>query len=325
MADMTKIGAELSSAAAIVPPERAAAVAREVYGLSGTVEWLWGEKDSNYRLVTPGGREFLLKILTPGEDAGVTDMHSRALAHLAARDPELPVQRVIRTRQGELDARMGDGRGVRLVTFLSGTAQAAGPVTDAQRHAVGVLLRRTQRALADFTHPSAHHRLAWDTTHAGDLAGHIPLLPPDWRAEVAATLDDFAAVAPHLASLPAQVIHNDFNRGNILVDGDTVTGVIDFGDLCHATRLIDVTVAASYQQSPQDPVGSVMAFLSGYGPLTDAERRYLWPALRARIAMRLLIPYWRASLFPEQAERFLVSCPAAWTQLCATRPWKTLP
>ncbi len=143
MADMTKIGAELSSAAAIVPPERAAAVAREVYGLSGTVEWLWGEKDSNYRLVTPGGREFLLKILTPGEDAGVTGMHSRALAHLAARDPELPVQRVIRTRQGELDARMGDGRGVRLVTFLSGTAQAAGPVTDAQRHAVGVLLRRT--------------------------------------------------------------------------------------------------------------------------------------------------------------------------------------
>ncbi|WP_164876075.1 phosphotransferase [Falsirhodobacter deserti] len=325
---MTVTGIELAHRAEIITPGRAAAIAQHIYGLQGRVEWLWGEKDSNYRLTLEDGQAFLLKILTPGEDPGVTAMHSAALAHVELRDPFIPVQRVIRTRTGALDARIED-RSVRLVTFLPGVTQGAGPVDDAQRHAVGALLARMQAALVDFTHPSAHHPLTWNTSLSPSLARHIPLLPPDWREEVAATLARFRdVVVPRLPHLPSQVIHNDFNRENILVDPterSRVTGIIDFGDLCHAARLIDVGVAACYQQDTDDPVHSVLAMLEGYGPLLPEERRLLWPTIRARIAMRLLIPYWRASLFPEQADRILAKCPAAWEQLRASGQVETLP
>lgn len=309
----SSVGAELKTEAVIVSAREAEAIARERYGLEGRAEWLWGEKDSNYRLALADGREYLLKILNPAESPAVTSMHSQALIHVESRDPEIPLQRVIRTLEGEADFRMTDAAGqersVRMVTFAPGVAQKGAPHSKAQRRAVGVWLARMQTALADFTHEAAHHRITWDMKHAATMRDLLPAFGDrPIRARLERAVDDFdARIAPAMAALPAQVVHNDFNMENILVDPadpDRISGIIDFGDMVHAPLLFDVAVGAAYQMGEEeDPVAGACDFLEGYASLKtpgEAELALLYPAIVTRLVMRLAIPEWRCGLFPEQ-------------------------
>ncbi len=294
------LGAELKTGATAVPPDQAERIAREKYGLTGRAEWLWGEKDSNYRLTLADGTAYLLKVLNPAENPAVTSMHSQALLHVEAADPAIPIQRIIRTVDGEADFRMTDDeggtRGVRMVTFVPGVSQKSQPHSARQRHRVGVLLARMQKALADFTHEAAHHRISWDMKHAGGMRELLPVFEDDaQRRRLEAAFDGFEQqVLPRMASLPAQVIHNDFNMENILVeeaDPDTISGIIDFGDMVHAPVLFDVAVGAAYQIGFEgDPVEAMCDFLKGYATekrLSAEEIELLYPAVQTRMLMRL--------------------------------------
>lgn len=309
----SSVGAELKTTALIVSAEEAEAIAREHYGLEGRAEWLWGEKDSNYRLTLADGTEYLLKILTPGENPAVTSMHSQALVHVAARDPEIPIQHIIPTKTGEADFRMvdrsGQERSVRMVTFVPGEAQKGAPQSSVQRRAVGVWMARMQNALADFNHEAAHHRITWDMKHASTMRELLPAFGEQpIRTLLEKAVDAFdARVVPAMGHLPAQVIHNDFNMENILVDPsepDRISGIIDFGDMVHAPVVFDVAVGAAYQMGEEaDPVAAACDFLEGYASmknLSDEELELLYPAIQMRLVMRLAIPEWRCSLFPDQ-------------------------
>ncbi|CAN7621504.1 phosphotransferase [Rhizobium rhizogenes] len=322
------IGAELKTDAAAIPANQAETIARDKYGLDGRVEWLWGEKDSNYRLTLPDGREYLFKVLNPAEDPGMTSMHSQALLHVEAVDPGIPVQRIIRTLDGEADFRMidadGGTRGVRMVTFLPGIAQKAAPHSPRQRRNVGALLARMQIALASFTHPAAGHRITWDMQHAIGVRDLLSVFSdPEQRGRLETAMDNFEKqILPVMASLPAQVVHNDFNMENILVDPDTpetVSGIIDFGDMVHAPRVFDVAVGAAYQMGDaEDPVEAICDFLEEYSTLvslTEQEIAAIYPAILTRMVMRLAIPQWRAGLFPENRGFYVRNSPTVWAQL----------
>jgi Ser/Thr protein kinase RdoA (MazF antagonist) len=276
------LGAELETSAIAVPPAQAEQIARDHYGLVGRAEWLWGEKDSNYRLTLEDGTAYLLKILNPAEDPLVTSMHSEALLHVQAMDPGIPVQRIIRTRDGAADFR-----------FVADDAAAS-------------------------------HRITWDMKHAGGTRDLMPAFAdPRERARLERSIDEFEAeIIPVMHSLPAQVIHNDFNMENILVDParpQDITGIIDFGDMVHAPIVFDVGVAAAYQIGAEhDPVEAMCDLIGGYCGecvLSDAEIPLVYTAAVMRLVMRLAIPQWRARLFPEHAARFTIRSASVWEQL----------
>lgn len=321
------LGSELKTGAAPVPPERAEHLAREKYGFSGRAEWLWGEKDSNYRLTLENGTAYLMKILNPGEDPALTGMHSGALLHVEAVDPDIPVQRIVKTLDGEADFRIGadggEARSVRMVTFLPGKAQISAPRSPLQRERIGMLMARLQRALESYAHRTAHHRISWDMKHAAGLRELFPVFAdPVQRGHLERAMDEFESlVVPQMDTLRAQIIHNDFNMENILVapdDPDTVIGIIDFGDMVHAPVLFDVAVGAAYQMGDEDdPVAAMCDFLKGYArlaKLSEREIRLLYPAVVMRLVMRVTIPEWRSTLFPQHRARYTRNSPAVWAQ-----------
>ena len=69
-------------------------IARDLYGLAVSIGALPGERDSNFRLRTADGREFVLKIQDVAADAGSTGCLVSVLDHLAEQDPALPVPRL---------------------------------------------------------------------------------------------------------------------------------------------------------------------------------------------------------------------------------------
>ena len=310
-------------AATAVSAEEAKATLRAVYGIDGAVAPLPGEKDSNFRVDDGRGSVFLLKFAHPAESPAVSDLHARALLHVAARDPGLPVQRVVPTREGGADAETAlpgqPRRRVRLVTFLDGLPQSRSPTSVAQRRKTGAALARLQAALAGFAHPGADHASAWDLKHAGRLRALLAVDDDSAeRRDLETVLDRFDAdIAPRLASLRRQVVHNDFNRDNLLVDAadpTRVRGILDFGDAVSTPVALDVAVGAAYQLHGEGAFDGALDFLAGFDrvrPLEAVEVALMPGLIATRTAQRILISRWRAARFPENAPYLLRNVPAA--------------
>src|SRR5262249_45392853 len=94
-------------------------VARDAFGLDASATPLPGELDRNYRLEAADGRVLLLKLHRPDTDVAVLDLQDAALRHAAARDPALPVPRLLGRARVDVD----DGqREARLLTWLDGVS-----------------------------------------------------------------------------------------------------------------------------------------------------------------------------------------------------------
>lgn len=299
-----------------VPVEALARLAASHWGLVGTLHPLTSERDQNHRLDTAQGR-FTLKLANPAEPPALTDFQTRALVHTAERAPDLPVPRVIAARDGRTILPTPDGA-LRLLSWLPGGPLAGLPRTPALAGAIGAALGRLDATLARFAHPAARHHLLWDIQNACDLAPLIPALPDELRPRAAAFLDHFAAhTAPALARLPRQVIHGDFNPHNLLADPanlDSLTGILDFGDMTLSHRVCDLAVAASYLIDPADPASLLIPLTTAYhraNPLTPAETALLPDLITARLVTTLTISAWRAARYPENAAYILRNAPTS--------------
>lgn len=324
----TGFATSLTTMAAEVPAAEAERLARRHYGLDVRARPLIGERDRNFALTAADGRGFVLKLVNPAEDPAVTDFQTRLLLHLAAADPELPVQQVVPTRDGapQTVVTLADGTrsAMRLVSFLPGTLLRAAPRTDRQRRNLGAMLARTQLALQDFSHRADSHDIAWDLRHAGRIRAVVPeIADRARRALLERALDRIEAEAlPAMAGLRAQVVHNDLSYDNVLVDaGDTdkVTGVLDFGDATRTPLVNDVAVAAAYYLAEgAEPLDGALALLAGFcgvRPLQPVELELLPDLILARMVIRVGITEWRAARFPENRAYILRNTPLAWHYL----------
>jgi len=102
--------------------------------------------------------------------------------------------------------------------------------------------------------------------------------------------------------LPCGVIHGDLFVDNILFEGDTVSGVIDFYYAHDAAYVMDIAIALNAQASlleDSDPV-RMQAFLNGYQQvrkLEDTEKSAL-PLLLRLAALRFWVSRLYDALFP---------------------------
>lgn len=323
--------AVLTTKAPSVSVGQAEAIAREHYAIEATAKALIGERDNNFHLQAADDRDFLLKLVNPAEDVALTDFQTRALRHIAARDPILPVPRVVETRHGEayfvLEEERAQPRIARLLTYLPGTPLAKVTRSDALPRNLGAGLARLDLALAGFEHPASRHELLWDLSHAAKLR---PLLmhieDVDRRAIVERVLDRLETrTFPRMTHFRRQVIHNDFNPSNILVTGvaggpqDELAGIIDFGDMVEAPLVNEVAVAASYHVSAEGEfLSPIKAFVGGFHamlPLLESEIECLFDLILARMTLSTIIPAWRSTLEPDNRDYILRNATRAWIGL----------
>ena len=75
-------------------------IAKELFGLTGSLFPLASERDQNFHIRTEAGDQFVIKIANSAEHPAVIDMQLKALEHIAIVDPELPVPEVLLSRNG---------------------------------------------------------------------------------------------------------------------------------------------------------------------------------------------------------------------------------
>ncbi|QIK75816.1 aminotransferase class III-fold pyridoxal phosphate-dependent enzyme [Nocardioides piscis] len=291
----------LDTPAPDVDPDALAAGLSEVWGLTGVLTPLHGERDRNFRIDSAQGR-FLLKVHNPADGTDVLDLQASALAHLRRVDAGLPVPAVVPTRTGERWAELigRDGRSslAWVMTWLDGSHLDPSTMTAARLRWWGRDAARVGRALRGFTHPAAATPLAWDIARLPQLRGWLDAVAPQRRPAVTAVLDRFdAEVAPLLLRLRAQVVHNDLAPTNVLVGPDgRLSGVTDFGDLTHTALVCDLAVTCAdlvVETGDLDAVPLVVAGYETVTPLEPEERGLLADLVAARCAATVLITAWR--------------------------------
>jgi Ser/Thr protein kinase RdoA (MazF antagonist) len=110
-----------------------------------------------------------------------------------------------------------------------------------------------------------------------------------------------------LPELPWQFIHGDAHDENVLVDGDRVTGLIDFGDCCHNPTVCDLATCLTYMMMRGDPLWVAQVIIGGYRevrPLSVAETHCLYRLICGRLAVSLCIANERKTIDPHNPNWF---------------------
>ena len=314
------------------PIEKVNDIANNLYGLTGKLSLLDSERDQNFRITTETGDQYVIKIANSAEDPAIIDMQIKALDHIAMVDPELPVPKVLLSRNGltieQIQADNGTKHSLRILSYLPGYPPDDDPTDHALLRPMGACLARLALALRGFFHPLANYELLWDLKHTTKLRQYLPHITDIKHQElVSYFLDRFDQnVLPVIPNLRAQIIHNDLVPDNILIaenDPGHIVGIFDFGDMVHTLLINDLaTTIAPMLRGHADPVGTAVEIIAGYHetiPLEDAELRILYDLIAARLIMLNVIASWRVGIHPDNREYIIGGVEETWTTLEAWR------
>ncbi len=270
------------------------------FGLAGTMKPLVGERDQNHLLKTEDGKKYVVKVAGPDEDRLAVDYQIKTLLHIEKRNPALNIPRNLKTKDGKdfILIQSPDGRDhmMRLLSWVDGV-----PFGDAYQPPAEVLSSagRFQAqmcvALADFSHPcEKDYFMPWDTSQ-GLIANPALRVSKygDVEQIVLPLLDHIEGyVLPNMNNMRKQTIHNDSHNDNILrssPDAHDFCGVIDFGDICYAPIIQDLSVPMIGFVGDFDyPLVAGGAYVKGFAsacPLKEEELDILYDLLILRAAL----------------------------------------
>lgn len=271
-----------------------------------------GITNSNYFLTTTQGR-FVLTVFE------VLQQHELPFflllkQHLSQNGVACPAP--IARRDGRFDGTLA-GKPACLVSCLPGRDTSL--PTPRQCYHTGAMLAKMHLAGTSFeAHMPNPRHAAWWQAAAAKLMPHLD-------AKDATLLQqeiDFLAQHPD-THLPSGIIHADLFKDNVLLDGDNVTGFIDFYYACHGSFVYDLAIAINDWARMADnhlDDGLQTALMDGYQsvrPLTEAETAYLNTAQRAGS-----IRFWVSRLldyhFPQAGEITFIKDPNAFRDLLCT-------
>ena len=245
-----------------------------------------GVSNSNWLIETTSGR-FILTMYEHRVEASDLPFFLGLLDHLSAKGS--PVPRTIHDRAGSA-FRTIDDKAIALIEFLPGVS--IDTPLPSQARAVGEALAGIHMAAADFPGERANTMglAAWRKL-LGDCGQRLAEIDVGLPDMIARELDFLDSEWP--TELPRSVIHADLFPDNVLMLGNSVSGLIDFYFACTDIMAYDLAVthaawcfAADGSYIPA--IGS--ALVEGYNarrPL-PREARAALPVLARGACMRFL-------------------------------------
>ncbi|MEM7351256.1 MAG: phosphotransferase [Acidobacteriota bacterium] len=274
--------------------DQARQIAHELYGFDGAGKPLPSYYDQNFLLEDPAGSRRVLKISNTMDDFAAVDLQNGTL-QCAAASRQFEVARLYPTRDDDpiatVKGRNGARHHVRLLSYVAGTPwSASAPYSRRLRLDLGRVTGELTRALEGFAHPAMQRFREWDLKHSLRLERYVrDIGDPRRRRLIESILERFADhIEPRLEGLPCGVVHGDVNNDNVLVRGDRVVGLIDFGDVTYTANVFELAIAVAYAMlGAEDPSAAADDVLQGYlsvRPLQQRERDLVFDLARTRLA-----------------------------------------
>jgi 4-aminobutyrate aminotransferase-like enzyme/Ser/Thr protein kinase RdoA (MazF antagonist) len=289
--------------------EEAKELARGLYGLDAEAFALPSERDQNFLLQDGFGAKYVLKIANALEDRALLEAQQQAMERVADCAPSR--RRIAATQSGDLLTEIRSSSEMRHFVWMVDWLPGA-PLGELGSHSpellrdLGRTIGRIDRALADFDHPAIYRYFHWDLARGLSVIREHESLVTDaeTRRLVGEFFDDFARnITPILPRLRKSAIHNDANDYNVIVAGQNVAGLIDFGDMIYSFTVADLAVAIAYAVlNKPDPLAAAAEIVKGYHSeyaLNDDELAALFGLARLRLCMSVCIGAYQQQQRPD--------------------------
>lgn len=209
----------------------------------------------------------------------------------------------------------------RLLSFVDGDFLGDMAHTPDLLNSLGTFLGEMDKTLAVISDTAiVAKETRWDLRHFKKNRAHISYIPdPKNRSLVAYFFMQFNEhVSPIEYQLRRSIIHNDANDWNVLTKNGRVSGIIDFGDMCHSWLINELAIAITYvMMGKENPLEIAIPVIQSYHkslPLQEKELDILYYLVAARLCTSVCNSAYSKTLKP-QSDYITISERPAWELL----------
>ena len=295
------------------------------YGIEVKASVLNGYDELNFLLTEKSGKKNILKVSNSSHDYFFLEAQVKILQHLAKSDLAAEFQVTTLNKKGETLTEIiveETTYYIRILSFLEGSFWVEAPVKNkALFENLGSFLGKMDKSLVGFKHPGMHRHYIWDISTARDANYKMNYIQDAAKKRIADyfMLQFETEVLPTLSSYRQAYTHNDANDYNVLVEGDSIVGLIDFGDMVHTALINNVAVACTYAMLHQsDPLAAAVLVVKGYHSayaIEEKELSILYYLIAARLCISVTQSAYNGSLDTNNEHHFITEKPA-WDLLC---------
>jgi 4-aminobutyrate aminotransferase-like enzyme/Ser/Thr protein kinase RdoA (MazF antagonist) len=295
-------------------------LAENYYQLDSEVKALPGFDDSIFLLEDKKRNKYIFKIASAELGYYFLEAEVAISKHLKKAEDGHKFQHYIISSGGkELVGIQHKGKEyyLRVLTYLTGDflGDKKNPSNNLLLN-LGKFMGGMDASLVNFQHLAANRYLEWDLKNALDARKNLRHIKSHENRRIVSyfLLQFEMEVLPHLSSLRCSIIHNDANDFNVLVAGDTIAGLIDFGDLVYTQVINNLAIACTYALlDNNNPLDAAIRIVNGYHqkfPLTEKEIEVLYYLIAARLCISLTKSAYNASISSGNSHHFLTERPA---------------
>ncbi|GGD75568.1 aminotransferase class III-fold pyridoxal phosphate-dependent enzyme [Maribacter cobaltidurans] len=255
-----------------------------------TIQEMEGYESNNYRIETPSNR-FVLKVYGANrENRTIIEGEIEVLEQLktiVAYDFPVPV----RTKNHKPWVEE-NGHIYRVLSYVEGTFLGHVDRSKNLAYDLGVFLGRMDKVTMPlYEAPVYAKQTQWDIRQLSKNKKYIKYIPDSKdRSLVEYFLLQFKEqIIPFEEELRKGIIHNDGNEWNVLTRKDSISGIIDFGDMCHTWLINELAVALTYfMMEKEKPLDYAIEMIKGYHsiiPLQVLELDILYYLVAARLCI----------------------------------------
>jgi len=230
-------------------------------------------------------------------------MQCDALSHIHDSSHLCMVPSVVPSLEGNNYIALPDETGTErlgwVLSFIDGVRYAEfKPKTAPLVSHIGTSLAQLHIALDGFEHDYLQRDFKWNLLQASWICDKLPVIDDkNRRALLSSIMAQYHQLISRVKALPTVAIHGDINDYNLLVSASitekpSVSGIIDFGDMCAGPRVCDIAIAGAYimldHPQPEHALCSLVSAYHSILPLSAEELDLIYPLLRSRLAVSVV-------------------------------------
>ena len=290
------------------------------YDLNCSVKLLHGYDELNFVVTNENNNKYILKISDENQSYPFLDAQIKIIKHLENSVIANKFQHFLLNKAG-LELTLIELHNkkyyLRILSFLEGVfwVDSTNKQSDLYEQ-LGQFLGLMDQSLANFSHPAMHRHYVWDISTASDANDKLVYIKNHERRRIAGyfLLQFDQTVRPNIHKLRHAYIHNDANDYNLLIEGNNIVGLIDFGDMVYSALINNVAVACTYSMlSNEDPLTAASLVVKGYHqiyPLKEEELDILYYLIAGRLLISVTQSAYNSSLDTNNAHHFITEKPA---------------
>ena len=287
--------------------EIAKEISARLWEITGEISALPGERDLNFKITSD--QCSVLKVYEDNpENRALLSIQDRALKALSAKIPGR-VPRPVANSDGATVLNE-NGKLIRLLSWLEGSMWANCESVDRELiENLGKTIALVDLNLAEIELTREENEILnrpfiWNILQVDAILQWAKSIPNEEIKSLVISLvtEKTKQTQEKLKLLPRQLIHNDGNDWNIVVSERNL-GLIDFGDMIIAPKIVGIAVAGAYlAMKSDDPSKDIAHLIRGYHgvkPLTSLEVELLFDLVKLRVASSIANAVLQSSANPD--------------------------